>query len=182
MIWLFAACTGPGPNLDSTASTGPTADTAHPCGPIALEMGNGDHEHVPMKPGQDVVIVHGPQDGWHVDLSAQIRRFGELVGFTFTVTLTGDGRQIAGDQPITFITMQRLDECTVFTGGMRAFVDDQKSDPKAYEDYQAFICSLDGEELEVTMTATDIKAGIELTESTTVRAVLDPVDATYNCP
>lgn len=41
-------------------------------GPIAIELGTGADAFRPLPEGSDLEVVHGPQGGWHVELSARL--------------------------------------------------------------------------------------------------------------
>lgn len=189
MIWLalITACTDVSSTDDTssptatTATTGASGDTGtpHPCGAASLRLGRGIDTHVPLDDGDGVVLVHGPQNGWHVDLSAELRRTSDLMGFDASVVVVDSGVRIAGDQPATFVSLVRVDECVAQTSGLRFLVDDVK-EPKG--GYQAFICSLDDLEIDIELTGTDLDTKAVLSDRRRARVVLDKVDATYHCP
>lgn len=161
---------------DAGQSSGDTG--ADPCGTPALEIGGGLETHSALEAGDGVVLVHGPQNGWHVDLSAGLRQTSDLMGFSATVTVVDGGLQIAGSQPSTFVSLVRLDECRAETAGLRFLVDDV-IEPKG--GYQEFICSLADADLDITLTGTDLESDTMLSDTVRVKAVLDEVDRTYNC-
>lgn len=184
MIWfaLFTGCTDPSTSDDGTGPTASTAfsgDTGHPCGSPRMVLGHGTDTHVPLAKGDGVVLVHGPQNGWHVDLSAELWRPGEVMGFEGTITTVKGAVQIAGDQPAIYVGFEGVEGCSTQTAGLRLFVDDVTA-PKG--GYQAFVCSLADAALDIVLTGTDIDTKAEVSGEIRATAVLDEVDATYNCP
>ena len=165
---------------DTTGSTSETGST-DPCGDPTLELGNGVDAHEPLADMAPLTIVHGAQGGWHLDYSGQVTSFNPVVQVTATATLT-DGTQIAGGkQPSPLLELLQLDKCTGVFFGETIFVDDQPL-PKGFYDYQEFICSLAGQQVDVHLSVLDLTNSEEIEQ--TVRAVLasDPEDAMYNCP
>lgn len=213
MLWfsLLWSCTGdttdPSGSNPTGSDTGPTdTDTGPtiPTGPItttgdsgttsacpepALEIGNGAVSHEPLESGVAVTLVHGSQGGWHVDISGRITGLGDLVGISPSVVRLSDGIQLAGDQPPWFVQLLPLpdDPCSMEFAGLQALIDDLPL-PAEYVDYQAFICSLDGEVLELSASVVDLNEATgtepepDAVATIQVVAQLDSFDAMYNCP
>jgi hypothetical protein len=75
----LAACPAPGEDATCTET------------PPAVELGNGETAHVALTGGEQVVMVHGPQGGWHVWLSLALTNLGPDVDVRITlVDLTRD--------------------------------------------------------------------------------------------
>jgi len=53
--------------------------------PSAVELGTGESAHVPASEGDEVVMVHGPQGGWHVWLSFGLVNLGPDVVLDVTL-------------------------------------------------------------------------------------------------
>ncbi|HHO49495.1 MAG TPA: hypothetical protein ENK18_01165 [Deltaproteobacteria bacterium] len=212
MLWsvLFWSCTGsstddqvtklvdtPSPTGDSgpTVETGPvtttsdTGGTSDPCPAPALEIGNGAVEHTPLQKGAEVTIVHGSQGGWHIEISGRITGTGELVGISSSVVRVSDGVQLAGEQPPWYVELLPLptDACAREFAGLQSLIDDLPLPPE-FAGYQEFICSLDGEALELSSSVVDLTTATgvdpipDAEASIQVVARLDDFDAMYNCP
>jgi hypothetical protein len=61
-----AGDTGPAEDTD-----GGTDETAEPCA-VWAEVGTGELAWTPLRPLDEVELVHGPQGGWHVVWSARV--------------------------------------------------------------------------------------------------------------
>lgn len=76
MLLLLLGCPSTGVDRDSV-----------PCEALepAIEIGNGEAAHVPLADGDAVVMVHGPQGGWHVWLSFGLLNVGPTVSLAVTL-------------------------------------------------------------------------------------------------
>ena len=88
-----------------------------------------------------------------------------------------------GDVP-GFVALAGYDTtaCSGEFWGVRAFVDDYVIDPPESQTYQDFICSLEGQQLQIEITAADLDTGRSVTSSVLVTAQLDPVVDVPLCP
>ncbi len=86
-----------------------------------LEIGTGEaaFEAFPEPPA--VVMVHGPQGGWHVLGSARIWHTSEFVRITYTITDVASGQRVALNQ--YSVALQMDDDCSGTFVGMYAFLD-----------------------------------------------------------
>ena len=174
------ACTPPstgGGNKADTdfAPTGADSDTDLGCGEPQVELGEGYDQHGALQPGDPVVMVHGPQGGWHIDVSLRVTAFGEAVGISPLVTVIETGEQLAGDQTTDYVTLHPVSECTGETTGLRAFLDD----PGDID--QERICALSGVGLRLSATVSDLSTYEMLEASVDVTAKLDPTDEEFAC-
>ncbi|MBX2804092.1 MAG: hypothetical protein KTR31_40825 [Myxococcales bacterium] len=195
LLALLLGCTGAtdGPtdttdttdDSPTTADTGPstTGDTAtfDPCATMTLEVGNAEKAHTPAESLDPVILVHGAQGGWHIDVSGLVTGTDALVGIDPLLTVVSSGTQLAGDQPSTFLMLDEVETCVGQFAGVRAYVDDAEV-PKGIDDYQAFICTLEDEELDLSVVVTDVATKTSTEQSLRLVAKLDVLDATYNCP
>lgn len=159
---------------DDDTTTGP----AHAChtGTPTLSIGNGAGMFTPLATGADVVLVHGPQGGWHIDLGGEVSGFSDLVEVEGYVRVAGEGRTIAGEeqQPSRLALVGWSDStCSGTFYDVRAFVDDEGQSTLDY------ICALDGAPLEIEITVTDLAdptGAWSATETLSAVAALDPND------
>ena len=96
MLVLLAGCTG-----GDKDSSGPARDSAPPVDPLCeqdaclcedpqVSVGTGDDSFVPLEEGDPVMMVHGPQGGWHMLGSVQVAHTTEVVNIRFVIdTLDG---------------------------------------------------------------------------------------------
>jgi len=172
---LLLACSGGSDEgtgdtaVDSVVYTGCLADG------IAVDPGTGSDSYVGIQDGDDIVMVHGPQGGWHIDVGGRVNHTEELVSIEATFTNLADGTLIAGDQVESRVALVNWDDtgCSGDFYGQRIFVDDINSNVG-----QDDICALDGAELEMTLTVTAIEADPPAVAETTLKvfAALDPAD------
>jgi len=142
---------------------------------IAVDPGTGIDSYVGIQEGDDMVMVHGPQGGWHIDVGGRVNHTEELVSIEATFTNLADGTLIAGDQVESRVALVNWDDagCSGDFYGQRIFVDDINSNVG-----QGDICALDGAELEMTLTVTAIEADPPAVAEITLNvfAALDPAD------
>ena len=161
------------------------SDTGGPEGCLAddlgLSLGTGVLEYSPVSENDDITIVHGPQGGWHIDVAGRLSNTGQEVSIAPTVTLLETGDQLAGDQnpSLQAIVDYDADACTGDFFGLRAFIDDFS--PQDDLPYQAFVCSLGGKQLALSVRVTDFATNRTVVEEVTLVAAHDAVDQ-ENCP
>jgi hypothetical protein len=163
--------------LTTTTQPGTTPSTpvaACSSGPLELEVGNGDVSHIQLSPGDPVMMVNGPQQGWHIDVSGYLSGISELVQIETTVTVADDAQVIGGSDQLpvrTALVGWSEGDCAGSFYGVRVFVDGLESQaPDA-------ICPYAGVPLEVTVTVSDLMNPTRWVESTIeVIGMLDPRD------
>jgi hypothetical protein len=170
---IGAGCSGKGP--DDGADSGGTDGCAS--GDITVDAGTGTDTYQPLIDGDTVTLVHGPQGGWHVETGGLVDRSESEVSIMPQVTVPdlGDLR-IAGDQEPTYIALVGYDDtkCQGTFSDVNAFIDTEAGTTGL--DDQAFICSLVGKTLMVTVTVSDILSGRTGADTVSVIAQPDPVD------
>lgn len=190
MWWWLAACAGgqgtgprdrvePNPTTETgeaPAPTGHTGTVPDPCATPSITLGSGATAHVPLVEGGPVTLAHGPQGGWHVDVSGVVVGTGQTAALTPSLTRLTDGLTIAGDQPPTWLALIPLPTCGYEFYGVRAYVDD------VVPTDQAFICSLAGAPLELGLLVQDFQTGESWSASIEVVAALDPQDVSRCTP
>jgi len=176
------ACTEPlveGP-AGSPLDTGPTAPAPpdipvadYPCatGALALELGTGVTAFAPLTPGEGVVMVDGPQTGWHVDVGGSLVGAPQLVEID-AVLYGDDGTLLFGDQaPVrTALVGWGEDACEGSFYGLRSM-----SGPSL--DLEQ-VCALEGRSGTLVVTVTDLQAQppVSVTGELTIAFALDPID------
>ena len=158
-----------GSTTTSGLTTGTTTGTVPPTEWIVV--GNGDDEHLPLSNGDYVTIVHGPQGGWHIDVSGEVYGTGVVVGLLVSATRTEDDVVVASNSTATFIQLagwEPVGQVGIFVGE-RAFLD-------VYIPFEE-VCALHGAELELCAEAEDLaNPGTWASGCVTVIADPDPVD------
>ena len=167
-------------DTDATdVATGDTSTT--PCPAPSFELGTAFDEHAPLLPGGQVVLVHGIQGGWHVNVSGLVVGIDDAqVQITGAVVLS-DGRQLAGEQGAFVVPLALTEDgCGGTFVGARLFVDDLEL-PAEFDSYQAFICSLVGAGLTVWAEVRGIEDPTALSAEVSAVAANDPLDRDYFC-
>lgn len=99
-------------------------DTADPCAleTPAVSIGDGEYTWAGLSAGQEVVMVHGPQGGWHVLASIWTENLGALVTIDYVITATDfEGYVIADD---TYrVAMVTDDACGGFYPGIYGYLE-----------------------------------------------------------
>lgn len=99
LLWLLA-CTSP---CDSAAS--PVCGCAEP----ELVLGDGAEPFKAFQQGQEAMIVHGPQGGWHVWASVQVRNTDPFLQLHYTIDTVPD--QIRVSDNLYFVQMTNWKNC-----------------------------------------------------------------------
>ena len=160
-LFVGPACSGDGAVVDCAEE------------PMTLELGTGVREFELLTDGDPVVMVHGPQGGWHVDITGALTNTGQEVGLFPTLTLLrGDGIQLAGGEgaPSDNVALSNYDN-EVCSG---EFVGRQLRFNVEGLNVQQ-VCSADGETAELEITVEDFEAGRSVTEriNVTLQATAD---------
>jgi hypothetical protein len=137
-------------------------------------VGNGESEHVPVLPTDEVTMHHGGQGGWHIEVSGEVVGTASLITLQVWVESVADGSTVAGSDQATFLQLADFDEAVpsgIFVG-QNAYlgvgcVDDEK------------ICGLGGQAIRLCALAADVAAPELLAEGCSEAiAVIDPIDTT----
>jgi len=153
---LIAGCGADGPDDSGTSPFNAE------CTGLSLELGQGEFGYEPATDGDRFPVVLGPQGGWHIDLAGSVSGSSGAIEWVPNITATSQMAQLGGGgQEGEEFDLTGYDASTcsgVFFGGEgggRVFIDDV--DPGG--NYQQFICTLGGQELEITVTITDRLTG-----------------------
>jgi hypothetical protein len=132
-------------------------------------VGTGDDAFESLSPGDPVVMVHGPQGGWHMLGSVRVRYTTPVVNIRFTID-TEAGVNIA-DNNLNVLLVDEGD-CQGSYPGMYAYLDvtelevgDRDTPPEL----------LSYETLRMTATITD-EGDRVVTDSVRIEAIPDPED------
>ncbi len=107
--------TGSGNGSGSSGGTGCFADA-----PVA-EVGTGEREFEPLEPNDGVVMVHGPQGGWHMLGSMRATHMTEIVAAHFIITHVDSGVVVA-DNTYRVATVYDEDLCMGYYPGMYGYL------------------------------------------------------------
>lgn len=91
-----------------------------PCGEPTVEIGTGWERYEPLTPGDDLVMVHGPQGGWHLLVSARVTGLGEHV--TLHVQVFHDATDTLVADGLYEVRLRTEDGCTGTYPGMFAIL------------------------------------------------------------
>ena len=99
-------------------------DTANPCtdGEPSLEIGDGEYTWAALGAGEEVVMVHGPQGGWHVLASIWTENIATLVTIDYLITATDFDDYVVADDSYR-VAMVTDDECGGFYPGIYGYLD-----------------------------------------------------------
>jgi len=142
---------------------------------LTVDPGTGVDAYVGLNDGDDVVMVHGPQGGWHIDVGGLVTNTDQLVSIDAKFIDTDTDTLVAGDQVEVRQALVGWDDvgCSGEFFGVRVFVDDL-ADTVTQDD----ICDLEGANLEMTLTVIALESKPAATTVVTlpVVAALDPAD------
>lgn len=175
---LLVACAPEDATTDG-ANGGPTNETTsevfdtHACahGELTVALGTGITEYQPLDPGDEVMMVDGPQSGWHMDVAGLLIDAPEVVQVDVAV-FDAQGQVWFGDQATNRIALVGWDDsaCEGSFYGVRAM-----SVPQLDIDT---VCALAGQPATVEVTVTDLFASNPepVTEVLGITFELDPKD------
>ncbi len=135
-----------------------------------IEVGTGAASFVSLNEGDPVVMVHGPQGGWHLLGSVRAWNMTDVVQIHFLVTVEETGAVVADNS--LYVQMIREEECLGVYPGMYAYLnvtalaDGDRDTPPELLAYQRLV---------FTATVTD-QDGREVTASLPITATPDPSD------
>ena len=156
----------PGSDGDDTGS-GPVACTDLP---PRVEIGTGDSTSETLVEAEPVVMVHGPQGGWHMLGSVRTHSMHNIIEVHYTVTDVDSGVRVSDNNYRVAVVQDG--ECTGYYPGMYGYLDvtelatDIATRPPEVLGYKL---------VDIQMTVTDYE-GREVTETLRVTAQPDPVD------
>jgi hypothetical protein len=188
---LAAGCSDGASGDDSSPNDTDGADTDVVGGcfddPMTVTPGTGDVAYIPLAANDPVVIHHGPQGGWHIETAGFVEHAAQALSIQPKVTIVSQGLGIAGtelpvppdesgDLPEFKALANYSDqECLGEFWGVRAFIDDVVTPPGGMS-YQEFICTLEGEQLELEINIADLANDRTAVASVVVTGQLDPAD------
>lgn len=177
---LLVSCGG----LDDSGTSGKGGGdgAVEPTGCFAdapsIEVGTGADAFEPLDPGAPVVMVHGPQGGWHLLGSVRTHNMEDVVRIQFVVTVASSGEEVANNSLYVQTLPDPDDPCVGVYPGMYAYLvvdhlaDGEADTPPellAYETlvFTAVVSDASGAEPDPART---VSASVEIT------ATPDPVD------
>ena len=114
--------TGTGP---TTGTTGTTGTGTGPGGCFSsdpvVEVGTGERTFETLDNGEGVMMVHGPQGGWHMLGSMQATHMTEIVAAHFVITHLESGVVVA-DNTYRVATVYDEDNCMGYYPGMYGYL------------------------------------------------------------
>lgn len=133
-----------------------------------IEVGTGETTFERLDDGDPVVMVHGPQGGWHMLGSVRIHSMESIIDVSYTITDEASGVRVSDNTYRVAVVVDG--ECTGFYPGMYGYLTvDEMGTPGRPPDLLSY------KTLEMKMDVTDYG---DRTASKTVRVVAqpDPVD------
>jgi hypothetical protein len=170
-IFALAGCTST-PDTSTDGDSGPDPEGL-PCSEApSINIGTGEVDFLPLSEDDPVVMVHGPQGGWHMLTSARVNNTDSIVRLKFTIEVAETG-VVFVDNTYT-VQMIRDEDCSGFYPGMYGYIsykqlreseDSRETPPDLLADVPVLI----------RMSATDLD-GLTASASLQVIATPDPVD------
>lgn len=173
MLFIVLACISSQSDTAEEVCTERTPD---------LFVGTGERVFEPLEVNEEVVMVHGPQGGWHMLGSIRLTNINPIVEIDFTITDIESGMIVSSNYYRVGLLME--DDCSGYYPGMYGYmnvqdltIDDMNTPPEL----------LGGHELRMEMRSNDCTAsqneqGLCVREdrwaqgSIQVTAALDPID------
>ena len=119
MITFFlAACFSNDKNVDETGLD--TADLPCEQRPPELTIGTGEFEWNDLDSGDSLMMVHGPQGGWHMLGSIRLSNTRQVVEIDFGILDIVSGVYVSNNHYRVALVMQ--DECTGYYPGMYGYM------------------------------------------------------------
>ncbi|MBX2798672.1 MAG: hypothetical protein KTR31_13405 [Myxococcales bacterium] len=164
LIGVASACSGDG-------VTDPCMDE------MSLAVGTGSTGFHPLGSGDPLQMVHGPQGGWHVDLSAAVGNTFQSVEVRSELTVPDIGTTpiAGGDEHVDFVGLVAYDEltCAGEVWSVQVLIDNFKPVNITR------ICGLHGKEAVFEVTVRDVQTDQAVTESVEVRLQASQQDLAF---
>jgi hypothetical protein len=159
---LFVGCSGGDPE-----------DTADHCtdAEATLAIGDGEYTWAPLSAGQEVVMVHGPQGGWHVLASIWTENIATLVTIDYVITATDFEGYVVADDSYR-VAMVTDDDCGGFYPGIYGYLEVEEL-ASGEVDTPPEVLAYSNLRLSMTVTDSD---GRVATDMLAVVASPDPMD------
>jgi len=139
----------------------------------AVVVGNGESAHVALEDGDEVIMVDGPQGGWHVWYSFAAYNFGEIATFD----LVGEDQTLGIsviDESVTQALVAGEDCAATAYGAFGYLPGDDTTTTDVDESPPAYLA---GDTLLMRVTVTDFDdPSITATGEVAVTLVCDPAD------
>jgi hypothetical protein len=142
----------------------------------SIELSAESQAFVPLTGDESLVVVHGPGGGWHLEISGVVRHVAPIV------VLTGSGRRASNGELLTdeVPTHTALDYDEAEDAGFfseHKLVVDLVNQP----DWTRFICDLEGEDLEICVSAQAYEGDGFAEICTPLTLQRDPMDDAEMC-
>jgi hypothetical protein len=147
----------------------------------ALALGSGDAAYEPLAEGDPIAFWRGQQGGggYHLNVGGEVTGMSPEVAVSPRVTLLATGEVLASEQPPAYMGLAAFDEaaCTGSFWGVRAYLDDAGPDA----DRAGWICSLEGEAIELSVEVRNLTTEEVVEASVDLVVTLDDTALAY-CP
>ena len=168
-----ASGSGSGSGTGTGDGSGEGSGSDDPClqAPHLVEVGTGERDFQTLAQGDQVVMVHGPQGGWHMLGSMQATHMTEIVSAHFVITHLDSGVVVA-DNTYRVATVYDSETCVGYYPGMYGYLyveplaDGEADTPPELMAYA---------DVEFCMEVTDQEDRVE-SDCRVVVAVPDPID------
>ena len=117
-IWVLPIITSLGCGVDGVSGPELTGDCF--VDPPQLEIGEGESSFLPLSQGDNVVIVHGPQGGWHITGAVRATGIGQIARIRFSVEHLNSGVFVTDYDYNVAMVME--DDCTGSFINMTGFI------------------------------------------------------------
>lgn len=190
-ICVITGCTSgsggatPDSTTDDVTVTTPTTDTdtaptsCYASGPTTV-LGTGDTGYVPLNSGDEIMVVHGAQGGWHLATAARVSGVSDIAQFVPSAAFSATGEPVAGvvTPENREFTDYDAEACTGSVWNVRAYVGNLAV---ATGDLAAFVCTLEGAAVTLRVQVTDLTTGLATEATAEVTTRVDPADLA-ECP
>ena len=142
---------------------------------MTLVRGTGETMFTPIEDGDDILLTIGPSSpGWYVSVAGSLEHTAQNVFVAATLTALEENPPIvvagAGADEFHPLALMAYDDftCTGMFWGVRTFVDDHPSEGNP----NAFVCSLGGQRVELTITVTELGTALDSSDSRSVSSTV----------
>ncbi|MDP2306630.1 MAG: hypothetical protein Q8P18_11465 [Pseudomonadota bacterium] len=170
LFLLLAGCTDGDAAPDCVSDDASTEEPTCSCGPATVLIGGGADSFEPVEDGDDAIIVHGPQGGWHLLGSVRVENLSEYLTIHYWIEAPELGATVSDN---TYRVVRKADgPCAGTYAGMFGYLSitalasgEADTPPEV----------LEGKELVLHMDVTDLD-GVAASDELRVRGVRDAMD------